>query len=161
LLSPPLHSASRSIPPPKGNGKPNTHSTKIKIEFRFNQILYPPSLSVPPTKNQIQPKIPRKPNPDAGKIDGSLLGSARFKAAPNPHASASCFSSRLASTAFCSLTMPLSSSLTWLDERWMLWWYGQSKRRSAEVEISRKREINGMDFLVFINFLDFFLLLKK
>jgi hypothetical protein len=113
-------------------------------------------LSVPPTKNQIQQKIPRKPNPDADEIDGSLLGSARFKAAPNPHASASCLSSRLASTASCSLTMPLGSSLTWLDERWMLWWYGQRKRQSAKAEIARKREINGCGFLVFINFLDFF-----
>jgi hypothetical protein len=36
-----------------------------------------------------------------------------------------------------------------LDERWMLWWYGQRKRRSAEVKIARKREINGSGFFSF------------
>ena len=139
MLSPPLHSTSCSILAPKGNGKPNTHSTKIKIKFRFNQILYSPSFSVPPTKNQIQQKIPRKPNPDVDEIDGSLLNSARFKAAPNSHVFASCFSSQLPSTVSCSLIMPLSSSLKWLDERWMMWWYGQRKRQSAKEEIARNK----------------------
>ena len=120
--------------------KSNSDSTKSFIHHRFQ---------FPPTKNQIQQKIPRKPNLDVDEIDGSLLNSARFKAAPNSHVFASCFSSQLPSTVSCSLIMPLGSSLMWLDERWMLWWYGQRKRRSAEAKIARKREINRSGFFSF------------